>query len=536
MKTDPSVGQTPASQMNLSITTLAELEIESTVDGVSRLGVCTEKDLVSSDVLSYFIILVGVTLLCENLLLIYVICRTRSLHSITNILVASMGLTDVLVGVQCCIGGLVSRPNGLRSWLDLTHSDLHTFDSVMISLSIGLVSISILHVTVLAVDRYLYILWPFDYTRRVTRSRVLLTAGGIWMLGLSFVLSLTLQFQKEKYRTICIISQTPVAFIYWPFFVIYFLCLIIVFTCTFGITKIAVDHGRRRKMRMLAQARASAINWQSDANNGNGSVYDIHSINSRGADRATKKDPNKNDNLCDADQNKDHVKASIVSMILESSLNKFATDLQFPPFVGLEYGAMFYTVQAGHCSGHSDFVKTETLANLCRETNVQNISPEVVPKASNMPYSDGFEAASTVVSNHLKTVKNETSSNKNFYGTNKHIENAHKVLHLSPAEPNNKNKEMDGSFHTENLKIIKFIIIIFGSFFICTFPSMLFIIIVKIMKIPVVSDNTIELMQFPIVSNSGMNFFIITYMNKDFRAALAQRLPCCKVFCTVRES
>ncbi|GFO22331.1 5-hydroxytryptamine receptor 1a [Plakobranchus ocellatus] len=432
---DASVVQTPANQGNLSHTTHAELEMESTVYGVSGSRFCIEEGL--PDALSYFIILVGVTLLCENLLLIYVIGRTRSLHSITNILVASMGLTDVLVGAQGCIMGLISLPNGLRSWLNLTPSDVHVFDSFMISLSTGLVSVSILHVSLLAVDRYLYILWPFHYTRRVTRSRVLFTAGGIWMLGLGYVLLLTIQLQNEKFRTLCIISQTPVAYTYWPFFINYFLCLIVVIACTFGTTKIALDHRRKRRMRMLGQV--AAINWQSDTNIGPASEF--YGNNSRGTERVKVNLQNKNGGLCGAYHNKDPVKTSIVSMILESSVNKIATDLQFPSFVRSDYGAMFDTIHAGDRSVHSDFVEIDTSANLRGETNVQNILPEGMPKS----HTEGFEAAITIVPNHLQAKKSEKGLvGKAFHKTGKFVRDAHKLSVLPQNElNNNKNKERD---------------------------------------------------------------------------------------------
>ncbi|GFO47151.1 D(3) dopamine receptor [Plakobranchus ocellatus] len=520
---DASVEQTPVNQGNPSNTTHADLEMESTVYGVSESRACTEEDLAFPDILSYFIILVGVALVFENLLLIYVIGRTRSLHSITNILVASMGITDVLVGAQCSIMGLISLPNGLRSWLNFSPSDVHVFDSVMISLSTSLVSVSILHVSLLAVDRYLFILWPFHYTRRVTRSRVLLTAGGIWMLGLGYVLFLTIQFQNEKYRTICIISHTPVAYTYWPFIVTYFLCLIVVLASTFGITKIALNHRRRGKMRRLAQA--TAMNRRSDTNKD--SVNEFYHNSRRGNDKATVNVQNENGGLCGVYQNKDPVKTSIVSMILESSLNKVATDLQFSSFVRSEYGAMFDIVQCGDCSIHRDFVKTETLANVCEETNVQNISPQ----ANIACYTEGFDAAITIEPHHPKKIRNENGSGKNFIQTITGVRNAHRMSELSPIEPNNNNnKESGGLFQKKNMKIIKFITVIFGSFFICTFPFMLLILIVKIMDIPLISDNKTELLQFPIVLNSGMNFLIITHMNKDFRAALAQRLSCRRVF------
>ena len=65
----------------------------------TQLGGCVHSHLKAPGMFANFVIAIGIILLCENLLLISVIARNRSLHTNTNILVASLAITDVLLGV-----------------------------------------------------------------------------------------------------------------------------------------------------------------------------------------------------------------------------------------------------------------------------------------------------------------------------------------------------------------------------------------------------------------------------------------------------
>ncbi|GFN93124.1 octopamine receptor beta-2r [Plakobranchus ocellatus] len=82
-------------------------------------------------------------------------------------------------------------------------------------------------------------------------------------------------------------------------------------------------------------------------------------------------------------------------------------------------------------------------------------------------------------------------------------------------------------FSKGNLKLIKFVLVLFGALFVCSAPSIVIITMFKLFKISQVSNVLIRIMRFVLIFNSCLNFLIISYMNKDFRQALIHYLPCC---------
>ena len=214
-------------------------------------GGCTADHFNSTNGLDYTIIVLGVVLVIENILLISVIASTLSLHTNTNILVTSLAVTDVLMGVQCFGMGLEGLGVGPRSWLATLRSDLHAYDSIMVSSSLSLTVVSLLHISALGIDRYLYVLWPFAYKRRVTRARVLATATGIWTLGIIYTMLPLAIFPSAQYRQRCIFTNLPVSFGYGPMGAVYLVCLLVVLYCTVGMVNIARRHRVKRLKKQV---------------------------------------------------------------------------------------------------------------------------------------------------------------------------------------------------------------------------------------------------------------------------------------------
>ncbi|RUS69255.1 hypothetical protein EGW08_022980, partial [Elysia chlorotica] len=289
-----------------------------------------------------------------NCLLISVVARNARLHTNTNLLVASLAFTDVLMGVQCCIIGMTGFSVGVRSWL--ATSDLHIFDVFMLSINLSLIGVSLLHVFSLALDRYLYVLWPFRYRRYVTRRTVLAVAVVSWTLGLVYALLPLALFNGHRHRQLCILMDIPVSFSYVPIGCVYVVCLGVVTYCTAGLVRLAHQHRRGRPRKLI----------------GNGDS----------------------------------------KMELKVNFN----------------------------------VKQEQCARF---------------------------------------------------------------------------------FNRSNLKIIKFVLVVFVSFLVCTFPPVTLLSLDKIFNLSLFSENdfAIDILRFMVMSNSGINFFSITYMNRDFRRALVKSLP-----------
>ncbi|GFO22333.1 beta-1-adrenergic receptor [Plakobranchus ocellatus] len=639
-----------------SMTKITQAGLEFTTQELEEESGCSVEDISSSEVLACLTILIGFILILENSLLIFIICRTRSLPNITNILVASTGFSDVLAGAQCFIMGVYSLPGGLESWLDSTHVDKHTFSSAMLGINCSLMVVSMPHVSLLAIDRYLYVLWPFHYVRRVTKPRVLGIVCAIWILALVYFCVLVLKFQGDEYRGMCIFSEVPTIYSYYPLVLLYYLCFIVVCVCTFGMIKLALDHRRRRRLRKAPQTEARV--WRRDTNGDPHSKFFDHShtksaARSAGAGnnsdvylcllvlqfqgdeyhgmcifsevptiysyyplvllyylcfivvcvctfgmiklaldhrrkrilrkapqtearvwrRDTNGDPhsksfdhshtksatrsagagNNSDGRYEKRNNVDPIMAPIVSLILGSSIKTIAENSLTP------FQEDFRFINMCHSNQHSNYffpgsqkMNNQTqnvVCNLDMESIATNQTLENSPKRSFCQAVTDIESVNsslgarvlnklTIEENHADKATTSNTSPENTSSTN------YKVAHVTNKYFKSKQNDLKDCskrenrlFNKANLKIIKFVLVVFGSYFLCTFPSIVLITIVKIMNIPVLSQNGIEfdVMHLLLLLNSGMNFFIITYMNKDFRIALAKTLPCCRVCCAKHE-
>ena len=134
----------------------------ASADKTEELG-CTTEDLYLPSSLRYILLVFGVMLIIENISMIVTIARHRELHTNSNILVASLAISDVLIGLLCLLMSLISEPDGFRSHLGMGPSDLRTFDSFGSGANCGLIFISMAHLAALSVDRFLYLLWPLRY-------------------------------------------------------------------------------------------------------------------------------------------------------------------------------------------------------------------------------------------------------------------------------------------------------------------------------------------------------------------------------------
>lgn len=110
-----------------------------------------------------------------NLALILVIVRQRELHNVTNVLIANLSMSDLLMAVMC-----------LPFTFVYTFMDHWVFGAVMCKLNSLVqccsVSVSIFSLVLIAVERHQLILHPQGW--RPTLSQAWLGVGLIWALAL----------------------------------------------------------------------------------------------------------------------------------------------------------------------------------------------------------------------------------------------------------------------------------------------------------------------------------------------------------------
>ena len=152
--------------------------------------------------LCYCVLLLGVCVVVENILLVATIWRgsSTSLAESSYVFLASLAVADGLVGGA----GLVLTISYLRIYPEDGHVyPPSNFLSVVIIIDQTLMLISVIHMAVLALDRYLYILEPFVYVRRVTRKIIMATVAGTWFIGILTMSLPSLHYISHPWTPFC---------------------------------------------------------------------------------------------------------------------------------------------------------------------------------------------------------------------------------------------------------------------------------------------------------------------------------------------
>ena len=487
-----------------------------------RIRGCTDEDFSSISWLSYVAVGAGIFLAIENILLITVIYRTRSLHTNTNMLVASLAVSDMLMGVQCCSMGMTGLNVGFRPWAATMDADLHSYDSLTLSTKLGLGLVSLLHVSALAVDRYLYILWPFRYRRHVTRSKIVATAAVIWAVGLVYIVLPLVIFRAPHYRESCIITKVSKTFGFGPLSVTYIVCLVAVLYCTFGMVKLARKKSVGRIKKRKENARG--VNRLSDTreedpvfavaytcpqhSHGFLTAFEAKTIYMRRREtRDGKLQP---------------VSVSVNITVTDTFNRKLSP-------------ATLSRSDDPTCTKMTD--QNNYANNLChiKERPIASVSSFVAPNSFDEVAMPNRQVSSDLSEYHdscfaTNTANAATHAPTGISGTFSDSSDARHSV--STGSLSNAHGEGVQIFSKANLKLIKFVWVVIGTFLVCTLPSFILFGLNKVFNISVYTGSgaLFEAVHFLIIANSGMNFFTITYMNREFRRSLVKMVPVCK-FC-----
>ena len=116
------------------------------------------------------VVSIGITTVCGNTVVIYLILTRRILHASANWFIVSLSSADLLVG-------LVVIPTYVihTFWVQLNFHALSTFYNLILYVSVG-------NLCVMTGDRYLAITRPLKYGSLMTRSKVLVMIFTAWII------------------------------------------------------------------------------------------------------------------------------------------------------------------------------------------------------------------------------------------------------------------------------------------------------------------------------------------------------------------
>ncbi|XP_073331614.1 trace amine-associated receptor 13c-like [Pagrus major] len=130
-----------------------------------------------TDFALYLVFLLGmlVTIL-GNFLVIVSICHFKQLHSPTNVFILSLALADLLVGVIVMPFSATRTIHGCWFYGD-------TFCQLHVSFEWFLTTLSVFHLSCIAVDRHQAVCNPLHYSRKITMSVAVIMVCVSWALA-----------------------------------------------------------------------------------------------------------------------------------------------------------------------------------------------------------------------------------------------------------------------------------------------------------------------------------------------------------------
>ncbi|XP_073233718.1 adenosine receptor A2a-like [Porites lutea] len=146
-----------------------------------------------------------------NALVIIVVMKRRELQKLSNILLSSLAVTDLLVGAICI--PLSAIDGFLLPYQILAAQDICTLDVATACFSLTLTFCSLFHLVLIAWERYVAIRKWRDYKDILTKSRLKKLAMIAWISGPVFILCPFLISVAASGRTSFVVFLASICFI-----------------------------------------------------------------------------------------------------------------------------------------------------------------------------------------------------------------------------------------------------------------------------------------------------------------------------------
>ncbi|KAG5856110.1 hypothetical protein ANANG_G00004540 [Anguilla anguilla] len=157
--------------------------------------------------LSAFLAVVTLATVLSNAFVITTIFLTRKLHTPANFLIGSLAVTDLLVSI-------LVMPISIVYTVSKTWSLGQIFCDVWLSSDITFCTASILHLCVIALDRYWAITDALEYSKRRTTRRAAAMIAVVWVISISISMPPLFWRQAKAHEelTECVVNTDQISY------------------------------------------------------------------------------------------------------------------------------------------------------------------------------------------------------------------------------------------------------------------------------------------------------------------------------------
>lgn len=131
---------------------------------------------IESQVTAYIGLALSCLVTCGSLLTIVTILRSSALHETQYIFIVSLAIMDIILALTCTSVATLYQP------LIEAHIDGCVLSIISDGVSIASVTMIGVHMSIIAIDRYIRIAHPFYYINKMTRQRIIQTLFFVWIL------------------------------------------------------------------------------------------------------------------------------------------------------------------------------------------------------------------------------------------------------------------------------------------------------------------------------------------------------------------
>ena len=142
--------------------------VNSTVSG-------SEINIPIAIVTGILMFILNAVIIAGNLLVILTVVKLHNMRSVTNCIIASLALSDLMMGILILPFAAVNEVLGY--WVFGKYCDFHTAADILFCTA------SIIHLCMISADRYTAITQPFDYHRKITHKTAAIMIAVTWFIS-----------------------------------------------------------------------------------------------------------------------------------------------------------------------------------------------------------------------------------------------------------------------------------------------------------------------------------------------------------------
>ncbi|XP_038052492.1 neuromedin-U receptor 2-like [Patiria miniata] len=221
------------------------------------------KELTGFKGICQFMAAEGVIGVLGNLLVCYVILRVKFLHNMTNYLLVNLAVADMLLCLQAVCFYLVTPACTLIAFAPVNIGVRDLFCRLVASkfLAWALAFTSAYNLCLVTLERYIAIVHPLHYARKLTTARMVTLVVMVWVISLllSVPFLFTIQSSDDSSKVCSAVSYPHPAFpILVSLFSVFFAYLLPLTLMSLAYYKMQVTLKRQAKALNMQHARAAA--------------------------------------------------------------------------------------------------------------------------------------------------------------------------------------------------------------------------------------------------------------------------------------